>query len=280
MQYLRPTFFIIGERKCGTSSLYRYLINHPNVLPCALKEPNFFTNSPDYIQQHIAEYWALFPQKTATENIAFMWPELNEEGVLIHEKVEIARAKDTLYISGEASANTFYEVEPSLIKQYLPDIQLIILLRDPVERAFSHHRMYQRFQKEGRDLGFPVQDFKTDILAELALLEKGKQNEFEAYLAPGIYINQLKAWAKVFKKEQIKVYFTADLGDLQRAMSLMNDLQHYLNLPLLINQKDLEKRFNVAPKAAIDPVLRKKLAAFYQPYNEELAAFLGRSLPF
>jgi hypothetical protein len=42
MTHLRPHFFIIGERKCGTSSVYRYLVAHPHVLPGRLKEPNFF----------------------------------------------------------------------------------------------------------------------------------------------------------------------------------------------------------------------------------------------
>ena len=57
MQYLRPSFFIIGERKCGTSSLYRYLIAHPNVLPCQLKEPNFFGKGAEYVNENIEDYW-------------------------------------------------------------------------------------------------------------------------------------------------------------------------------------------------------------------------------
>ena len=57
---MRPTFFIIGANKCGTSSLYRYLVGHPWVLPCAEKEPNFFgRHDPEYIAQHIDEYFAL-----------------------------------------------------------------------------------------------------------------------------------------------------------------------------------------------------------------------------
>jgi len=87
MQFLRPSFFIIGERKCGTSSLYRYLIAHPNVLPCQLKEPNFFGKGATYANENIRDYWGLFPEKEATEAIQFDWPELNPQGILYHEAV-------------------------------------------------------------------------------------------------------------------------------------------------------------------------------------------------
>jgi len=170
MQFLRPSFFIIGERKCGTSSLYRYLIAHPNVLP---------------------------------------WPELNQKGILYHEPVTIPRNTDVKYITGEASVNTFYEVNPQLVQQYLPKVKLIVLFRNPVERAFSHHRMYQRFQEEGRDLGFQVNDFATDILAEMELIKKGGKGH---YLSPSIYLPTLKNWVSTFGKDQIRVYFAEELA--------------------------------------------------------------------
>ena len=53
---MRPSFFIIGANKCGTSSLYRYIVANPQVLPCAIKEPNFFgQHSAAYIANHIDE---------------------------------------------------------------------------------------------------------------------------------------------------------------------------------------------------------------------------------
>ena len=105
--YLEPSFFIIGERKCGTSSLYRYLVAHPNVLPCALKEPNFFGKGVDYVQQNIAEYWSMFPAKDSEATIEFSWPELNKQGILYHEDVVVERKTGINYITGEASAIPF-----------------------------------------------------------------------------------------------------------------------------------------------------------------------------
>jgi len=276
VKYLKPTFFIIGERKCGTSSLYRYLVAHPNVLPCALKEPNFFGKGANYAYKNIAEYWALFPEKKAQSSIKFDWPELNEEGVLYHEEVTVNRSKDQKYITGEASVNTFYEVKPQLVKQYLPNIKLILLFRNPVERAFSHHRMYQRFQEEGRDLGFKVNDFATDVLAEIELIKKGKRGH---YLSPSIYLNQLKTWVETFGKAPIRVYFAEELADKQLGINVMADIQDYLDLPFFDYQEILEKRFNVAPNAKMPVKIQRLLINFFQSRNKDLADFLGRSLP-
>ena len=274
--YLEPSFFIIGERKCGTSSLYRYLVAHPNVLPCALKEPNFFGKGVDYVQQNIAEYWSMFPAKDSEATIEFSWPELNKQGILYHEDVVVERKTGINYITGEASANTFYEVNPQLVHQYLPNIKLILLFRNPVERAFSHHRMYQRFQAEGRDLGFAVQDFKTDMLAELAKLEKGESGH---YLSPSIYLPQLKNWVNTFGKASIRVYFAEDLGNPQKGAMLLTDLQNFLGLPCHDYTGILKKRYNVAPKSKIPAKANNLLQTFFKPHNRLLQHYLGKDLP-
>lgn len=276
MQYLRPSFFIIGERKCGTSSLYRYLIAHPNVLPCALKEPNFFGKGAAYVTENISDYWKLFPLQSASDAIKFDWPELNEEGILYHEEVLVERAPEVNYTTGEASVNTFYEVAPELVKQYLPNIKLILLFRNPIERAFSHHRMYQRFQEEGRDLGFEVNDFETDILKELAQIKNGDEGH---YLSPSLYLRQLKAWQEVFGKEQIRVCFAEDLNDAVRAKLVLQDIQNYLGLPLFDFEEILKQRFNVAPKAKMNGKIKTSLRIFFQKHNQDLATYLGQKLP-
>lgn len=276
MQFLRPSFFIIGERKCGTSSLYRYLVAHPNVLPCQLKEPNFFGQGAKKVGDNIDNYWQLFPKKNATEAIEFEWPELNEEGILYQETVKVPRKTAIQYITGEASVNTFYEVDPKLIKKYLPEIKLIILFRNPAERAFSHHRMFQRFQEEGRNLGFKVNNFETDILSELSLIQRGGHGH---YLSPSIYLPTLKNWMATFGKEQIRVYFAEDLANKARAKRIMTDIQAYLSLPIFNYEAVLDQRFNVAPKVSMDKKIKEKLGAFFDLPNRELAAYLNRPLP-
>ncbi len=269
--HIPPTFYIIGERKCGTSSLYRYLIHHPNVLPCALKEPNFFGKGTAIVEQTINDYWQLFPPKDSTKDLTFLWPELNNQGILYHEDVTIPRLTNQMYITGEASANTFYEVSPRLVHQYLPDIKLVLLFRHPVQRAYSHYRMYRRFQEEGRDLGFAVRDFKTEVQEEMAAIRAGKKGE---YLSPSIYIHQLKEWVDTFGKDHIRIYFSEDLKNPNKVVEIMADLQRYLALPYYAYGDYLKQHFNKAPKASMPPSIYEELSSFFRPYNEELFDFL------
>ncbi|MEM7374492.1 MAG: sulfotransferase [Bacteroidota bacterium] len=273
--YIHPSFFIIGERKCGTSSLYRYLVDHPNVLPCKWKEPQFFSKDSDYIEEHIEEYFQLFPLREANEDIEFVWPELNQQGILYHEDVRIKREKGLQYVSGEASANTFHEVDPAIVFRYLPNIKLIVLLRDPVARAHSHHRMFQRFREEGRAFAMDTGSFEADMEKEILKLREGKHSEF---LSPGIYIRNLQKWGSVFPSSQIKVLFNHDL--LTHPQAVMDTLLDWLEYPSYDYGPLLQKKFNQAPPARMPERIKYLLQDFYAPFDRELAAYLKRNLPW
>ncbi|MEO1447878.1 MAG: sulfotransferase [Bacteroidota bacterium] len=273
--FMRPRFFIIGERKCATSSLYRYLVAHPNVLPCQLKEPQFFAKSPAEIHAGIEQYWAMFPGKEGTDSISFEWPELNQEGILYHETVQTQRIVGRKYMTGEASANTFHEGHPALVRQYLPEIKLILLLRDPAARAFSHHRMFQRFKEEGRDFARGTRSFAEDMAAGMATVAAGGQDEF---VAPGCYLHNLRRWEAHFPREQIRIYWTETLESAPEC--ILQDLLKWLELPPHDYGALLQKRFNQAPPATANAETLTKLKTFYQPYNEALATHLNRQLPW
>ena len=274
-KYIYPSYLIIGERKCGTSSLYRYLLKHPQILPCKLKEPQFFSKAPSFIEKNIEEYFALFPQKELQQDLEFEWPELNEDGILYHETVRVKRKPGLKYYTGEASANVFSEVAPELLHQYLPNIKLLLLFRNPIERAFSHHRMFVRFQEEGRTLGFKVQDFETDMKKEIDWFKQGKMGEF---LFPGVYIQQLKKWEAVYGKEAIKIFFAQDLNTPQKAQKIMNEILSFLNIPSHDFGDFLSKRFNKAPQEIIPKAAVELLQNFYAPYNTQLEKHLGIQL--
>ncbi|MEM7655435.1 MAG: sulfotransferase [Bacteroidota bacterium] len=273
MTYLSPHFFIIGERKCGTSSLYRYLVAHPNVLPCQLKEPQFFSKEPAFIRANITDYLAMFPARKDQQDVSFVWPELNEAGVLYHEEVRTQRIPGQPYWTGEASANTFHEGHPELVREFLPEIRLVLMLREPVARAFSHHRMFVRFQEEGRDFAKGTRSFEEDMRAEMA--DDGQGGEF---LAPGCYLRNLKKWEAVFPAEQVLVLFAEELD--QQPQAVMDRLLDFLELPAHQYGEMLQKRFNHAPPAAIPAEIAAELRAYYAPWNEALAEHLGRNLPW
>jgi len=277
MSYLKPSFFILGERKCGTSSLFRYLLEHPHILPGKWKEPQFFSkHSPAYIAEHIDEYWSLFPKKEGEEQAILTWPELDREGNLFEEKVHFERKNNAFFITGEASANSFCEVNPSLLFQYLPEIKFILLFRDPAARAFSHHRMFLRFQEEGRVLGRKIEDFETEIDKEITAHQKGKTTFF---IEPGLYIKQLKKWRAIFPKNQFRIYFSHQLASPDSARELLSDIQNYLNLPLYHYTSELDRRYNQAPQASMSKEIEQKLRSFYRPYNKLLAQYVEKKLP-
>jgi hypothetical protein len=274
--YLPPTFLIIGANKCGTSSLYRYLVDNPAVLPCAEKEPNFFgQHSPTYIADHINEYFALFPTRAGTGPVAVDWETSDEAGSGSHGRVVVDRRPGVRHITGEATASYFHDVGPRLLHQHLPAAKLIVLMRNPVERAFSHHRMYRRFADGGYDVGFRVGDFESDVRAEMEAHRRGEPTH---YIGPGAYVDLLSAWVDTYGRGQVKVLTAEDLGQPRRAAQLMAELEDYLGLPPHDYAEILARRFNHAPPAAIEPALRAELAAFYAPHNQRLAEYLGRDL--
>ncbi len=271
---MKPSFFIIGERKCGTSSLYRYLLAHPNVLPGDRKEMQFFTREPQFVRENFASYLARFPEEDGDQSILLHWPELDEDGTLHEEEVSFPRTKGHHYTSGEASADTFCDADPSLLKELLPDLRLILILRDPAERAFSHHRMFHRFAQEGRDLGFAVGDFANDMRLEMQQVVQGHATPC---LSPSLYQNNLERWLTVWGT-QLLVLFSAHLDSATQFPFLMNQVLVHLDLPP--KEYVLERRFNQAPPATMSSEIRNELQGFFAPYDKALQAQLGCPLPW
>ena len=273
---IRPSFYIIGERKCASSSLYRYLLEHQEVLPCKVKEPQFFSQTKNIIQRNIKDYFSLYPSLEYQGDIIFEWPELNRTGELIHEKVTIERNPNTSYITGEASANTFSEVDPSLLFEYLPDIHLIVIIRDPIERAFSHHKMFLRFQNEGRDLAFKVNDFFTDIKNEITKI--GQEGFLGEFVEPGLYLKNLKKWQAVYPKRQFSIIQSKTLSNPTELKAILTDTCHKLSISPYKDFNFIDRKFNVAPKSEIPKEAADLLQDYYEPHNEALAEYLGNEL--
>ncbi len=278
MAYLLPSFFIIGERKCGTSSLFRYLVAHPQVLPGKLKEPDFFSHSFEYIEQHWQEYVSLFPPAEGADPVVLKWPELDERGQLYEEEVCYVRQPGKHYITGEASANTLEMGTPQVVQAFLPEVKLIVLLREPVARAFSHYRMYRRFQREGRPLGFELGDFEEAVERELQQLRAGGPPG--PLLGPSLYARNLKPWLEAFGHERLRVWFTEDLAEPLRAQRVLSEVLDYLGLAPYNYAKYVMRHYNRAPKAQVPRDIGKMLRAFFKPWNEALAALLQRPLPW
>lgn len=183
-----PNFLIVGTAKCGTTSVHRYLKQHPQIYMSAHKEPMFMVsevyeklskNDPRY---HISEEHTVF---------AFN----NYENLFKDVKDEIA--------IGEASTPYLYHYQHSIpkIKKLLGDVKIIIFLRNPVDRAYS---AYKHFVKETSD--------KDSFEQFLDKEEDRVRENWDILTFPkglGFYYRQVKAFQDNFSR--VKVYLLDDL---------------------------------------------------------------------
>lgn len=179
-----PNFIIIGAGKSGTTSLHEYLKQHPQVYMSPLKEPNFFA----------------YDGKAANSRWATNYPVKDIEAYLA-----LFRGVTDEIAIGEASPTyLFSPVAPERIRQYLPAVRLLAILRHPVERAYAAFQMRLR---NGRE---PLGDFAAAVRAE----REGRRDELPLpfrYVNAGMYHGFLKRYYDRFDQRQIRVYLFDDL---------------------------------------------------------------------
>ncbi len=266
---------IIGERKCGTSSLYRYLITHPEILPARQKETAFFSNPGWYVKRHFDQYLDYFPSKDQ-ETITMEWPELQKDGSLSVEEVIVPIDAGGRYITGEASANVFSTVSPGKIKQFFPDMRFIVMVREPVVRAISQHAMYRRYKQEGRAWSWLVGQWRRDLKLEYLVSKLGIAKG--PFLSPGKYINNFNRWFRHFDRSQFFVVRTEDMGNPDQAKVVLNDLCKFLEVAPYDFGEVLLRRFNRSVANHETNAAREMLGDFFTQSNRELEHLLGRKL--
>lgn len=271
---LLPSFMIIGERKCGTTSLYHYLVDHPAVLPCTIKETHFFSQSTRRVRRDFDSYRAFFPSGDEAE-VELQTLDLDARDQIVESKVSKRVEAGQTYITGEASANVLMTVPPQRVFGVLPALKLIVVVRDPVARAFSHHAMHLRFKREGRWAFRFVTDYRRDFGREKALSKLGFRGP---YLGPGRYIESLERWLDVFPQAQLRVFRTEDLAVEETRAEVLRELCDFLELDQFDFSGSQTPKRNVATNVARDEETAAMLRDYFQPYNARLEALLGRSM--
>lgn len=274
MSRLVPTFMIIGERKCGTSSLYRYLLAHPEVLPCRQKETDFFSNSSSFLKKNLNEYLQYFPDIN-DDHAILNWIELGMNGQLLKEEMTFNINPETHYITGEASANVLSTVHPKKIKKYFPEMKFVVMMRNPVERALSQHKMFVRFKQEGRKWSWLVGQARRDIKVEMMLLKLGINGP---YVGPGQYLRNIKKWLRVFRKDQFFFLRTEDLQSPSLGNARLQELCGFLRISPFDFESVLNTKHNESPTKTEDHRLMRVLSNYYEGPNRELERFLGVNL--
>lgn len=239
----KPNFLIIGTMKSGTTSLYQYLTQHPQILPAIKKEINFF----DYnFSRGIDWYLAHFPI--------------------------IAKSQPAL--TGEASPVYFIASKAiERVASYLPDVKLIVILRDPVERTISHyyHRAKWVFQ-EKRSLEESIQT-EIELLSNLADISMAFEiyPQQQGYVFISLYVYFLAKWMAVFPKEQLLVLRGEDL--FEKPVETMQQVFNFLGVP--DHQLPHYQNYFPGVHRSVNPEIRQMLSEYFQPHNRRLEEYLG-----
>ena len=246
----KPDFLIIGTQKGGTTSLYSFLTLHPQVRAAATKEIHYFDF---YYPCTEAWYRAHFPRVG------------RESGIM----------------TGEASPGyLFNPYAAARAAAFSESLKLIVMLRDPVERAISHYSMSLRREREHLPFAAALELEAERLWAERRELgherafAEGISHRNHSYLARGHYAEQLTTWLEHFPREQLLVIESERFFD--EPARVYAETLEFLELPV----KPLRqyRNSNGYGRVDLEPELREKLTTYFRPHNTRLEALLGRPL--
>jgi len=246
----RPDFILPGAPKCATSSLYDWLGGHPMVRRATRKEPANFIHYP-----------------TSELRSRMHFP---------------LRTSPTRFLTGEASVEYFsHPLAAENIQAIFPDVRLIFILRDPVQRAWSDYRMFVESKAETVDFEILVESsirwFKNPETRPL--INSALKNAFSPvrYLANGLYIEILSRWLRYFPREQCVILFREDF--LTRPKFVQERVLKHLRLPMTYSAPfPHSRKGNSSEKMRAET--KELLTDFYREPDDQLEDFLGIQLPW
>lgn len=240
-----PEFLIIGAQKAGTTSLHAYLCEQAAVVPPSTKEVHYFDNA--------------YPCGSGWYRAHF---QRRREGT----------------ITGEATPYyLFHPAVPERVARDLPGCRLVVLLRDPIYRAYSQHH-------HECVLGFEDLPFEEAVESEPGRLAGEEQrlltepgyrsfsHQHHSYIARGRYAEQLERWFAAFDRNRILILSAEDLfADPER---LVSQVQDFIGVPRH-RPRDLTPK-NARSYPPISDSLRTRLRGEFAAHNERLYELVGR----
>jgi hypothetical protein len=255
-----PDFLVIGTKRGGTTSLWRYLIQHP-LVPRLF--PAWNTKTSHYFEDNWTrgEAWYRSHFPTARGRTAL-------------ERKHGGPSK----VGEAAPLYMFHPLAASRVASIMPRVRMIVLLRDPVERAYSH---WKERRTEGKEpLGFAdalaAEPDRTAGERERLIAEPGHVSpayDWYSYRARGRYLEHLQPWLSRFDRSQFlflpsETFYRSPAESYARILSFIG-LPHF-ELP----SYDV---FNDRPSGGMDEAVRAELTAYYQPHNAALSDRLGQT---
>jgi hypothetical protein len=244
-----PDFLIIGAQKAGTTSLFDYLEATPSVRPALAKEVHYFDRnghrSPNW-------YRANFPLATFPRD----------------------------WVTGESSP--YYLLHPGIpsrVVDLVPHVRLIVMLRHPVDRAYSHFQHSRAYGME------PVDDFQEALALEGLRTDEGWSRleggayrddrvEWFSYARRSVYMPQLRRWLKYFPPEAVAVFTMEEMAHQPRKV-ISSALAH-IGVDESFASMDFPIR-NAREYESLDPEVRRAILPRFEEDVREVEEFLGRS---
>jgi hypothetical protein len=252
-----PGFLIVGGQRCGTTSMYRTLSQHPAVLKAVLhKGIHYFDtgyeHGPAWYQGH-------FP--------------------LLARAALARRATGDTPLTFESSPYyMFHPLAAERISRDLPGVKLLVLTRDPVERAYSAyaHEIARGFETEPFERALELEDERLAGEAERIKANPSYQShshQHHGYLTRGHYVDQLYRLESLFGRERLHV---VDSGRFFTEPEPVYDAVIGF-LGLRSQGYPLFERHNARPRSPMPETLRARLEEHFRPYDERLTAWLGHT---
>lgn len=222
-------FFVIGAAKGGTTTVFERLNAREDVYLSPLKEPNYYSSdidtskfSPEFranTRLDLSEYFSTSPLPTL--QIGFV-RDAGEYASLFEPSPRTAK------LIGECSTSYLWSsVAPSLLKADHPSARILIMLRNPIDRLFSHYMMARKY-------GFTKLPLREAVEKDLAHPTPG-WGASELFVELGMYSEQINRWRAEFPDSSIKIMLTEDL----RSPEKWNDLLEWCGLPIIAENSKL-----------------------------------------
>jgi hypothetical protein len=252
-----PAFLIVGAQRCGTTSMYRTLSEHPAILKAVLhKGVHYFDMN---YGRNLGWYKAHFPLTARARRLA-------------------SRVGLTPLTFESSPYYMFHPLAAARIAADLPGVKLLVLVRDPVERAYSAHahELARGYESEPFERALELEAGRISGEAERVIADPSylsHSHQHHAYRTRGQYAEQLEALEQHFGAQRLHV---VDSGDFfTRPEPVYDGVLDFLELPH--RGYPVFERHNARPRAPMPETLRATLDEHFRPFDERLDRWLGEA---
>jgi hypothetical protein len=251
-----PSFILVGAQRAGTTSLFRALMSHPLVFSANFyKGVNYF--DVNYTRD-FSWYQAHFP------TTAYL-----RSRTLAHPGQPVTFEASGYYL--------FHPCAAERMARHVPEVRILAMLRDPVERAYSayKHELARGFESESFETAIELEDDRLEGEADRMAADPGYRSlshRHHGYVHRGQYAEQLARIRQYFPADRIHVLESESF--FERPEETYRDVLDFLHLPRVL--PDRFDRWNARPSAPMPEPTRARLRAHFRDHDRALADMLGR----